>query len=314
MSKSAKNKDDLYDVSSKIVKDRMAAENVEDLSVINNLDANAVVVVFGSADKIQNVLTAINLPHTLIQPDQLHLVKLNPEQTLYINCHPNGYDAAAYEKVRQFINDGGQVISTDYTLNTLLQYVFPNTLRYDGANSQDETIGIVINNDEKDDEVLKGFKNEETWRLAGGSHPITILDEINVKVLISSPQLAKFNASNAILIRFEYGKGVVYHMISHFELQHANKTTKAQLNSTPQSLAQPGQGQAMPSKSVQEYAKSKGASIETVQKLEALEAKQKSDLDDNYMNCDDVQNATTQSEFVYRAVVSKQKKNKSMFK
>jgi len=163
--------------SSKIVKDRIAAESIEDLSVINNLDASAVVVVFGSADKIQNVLTAIDLPHTLIQPEQLHLVKLNPEQTLYINCHPTGYNSLAYDKVRQFINDGGQVVSTDYTLNTLLQYVFPNTLRYDGANTQDETIGIVINNDEKDDEVLKGFKNEETWRLAGGSHPITILDE-----------------------------------------------------------------------------------------------------------------------------------------
>jgi len=312
MSRSEKNKGDLYDVSSKIVKDRIGAENVEDLSMINNLDASAVVVVFGSADKIQNVLTAINLPHTLIQPDQLHLVKLNPEQTLYINCHPTGYNPAAYEKVRQFINDGGQVISTDYTLNTLLQFVFPNTLRYDGASSQDETIGIVINNEEKDDEVLKGFKNEETWRLAGGSHPITILDEKNVKVLISSPQLGKLKASDAILIRFEYGKGVVYHMISHFELQHANKTTKYQLNS----MAQTGQGkgQALPSKSVQEYAKSKGASMETVQKLEQLEANQKSDQDDNYMNCDDVQNATTQSEFVYRAVVSKQKKNKSMFK
>jgi len=310
MSKSAKNKDDLYDVSSKIVKDRIAAESIEDLSVINNLDASAVVVVFGSADKIQNVLTAIDLPHTLIQPEQLHLVKLNPEQTLYINCHPTGYNSLAYDKVRQFINDGGQVVSTDYTLNTLLQYVFPNTLRYDGANTQDETIGIVINNDEKDDEVLKGFKNEETWRLAGGSHPITILDEKNVKVLISSPQLEKFKASNAILIRFEYGKGVVYHMISHFELQHANKTTKAQLNS----VAQPGQGQALPTKSVQEYARSKGASIETVQKLEELEARQKSDLNDNYMNCDDVQNATTQSEFVYRAVVSHQKKNKTVLK
>jgi len=288
-----------------MVKDRLAAENIENLQAITNLDASAVVVVFGGSDKIQNVLRAIDMPHSVIQPNELHTVKLNPQQTLYINCHPAGYSPEAYEKVRQFINDGGQVISTDYTLNTLLQHVFPNTLRYDGASAQDETIPIVINENEKEDEILKGFKNEETWRLAGGSHPITILDEKNVKVLISSPELSKFKASNAVLIRFEFGKGVVYHMISHFELQHANTTTKAQLKDKPQ-VAKP---------SVQEYAKSKGASDEMVQKLQEVETRQKNELkSDNYMNYDDVQSATTQSEFVYRAVASKQKKNKELFK
>jgi len=308
MSVAEKNKAELYQISSEIVKDRLATENAEDIKVIKDLDAQAVIVVYGDSDKIQNVLKAIELPHTVIQPNELHIVKLNPEQTLYINCHPGGYNKEAYEKVRQFINEGGQLISTDYTLNTLLQFIFPNTLRYDGASAQDETIPIVINKDEKNDEILKGFKNEETWRLAGGSHPITILDPLNVKVLISSPQLLKFNASDAVLIRFEYGKGVVYHMISHFELQHSNTTTKVQLaqKPTPTSTA------AAPGKSAEIYAKSKGASEATVQKLQQIEANQQNQQkdDDYYMNCDDVVNATTQSEFVYRAVIQQHKKKR----
>jgi len=276
------------------------------LKLLENLDSEAVIVVHGTADNIQNVLKAINLPHKVIQPDTLHKVKLNPEQILYINCHPAGYNPEAYEKIRLFVKDGGQIISTDYTLNTLLQHVFPNTLRWDNASTGDETINIECNPNEKEDEVLKGFKNEETWRLAGGSHPITILDPNNVSVLISSTGLAKFNASNAVLIRFTYGDGVVYHMISHFELQHKNTITKAQLDA--QLVQQQQQGLAQ-KPAVEDYAKAKGASEATVQKLKDTAKNQEQRKGDYYMDYDDFQNATTQSEMVMRSVVSKQKKN-----
>jgi len=66
---------------------------------------------------------------------------------------------------------------------------------------------------------LKDFLGEKVWYLAGGSHPVKILDPDRVKVLISSSTESALPKGSPILVRFTHGKGTVYHMISHFNLQ-----------------------------------------------------------------------------------------------
>jgi len=181
------------------------------------------------------------------------------------------------------------LITTDYVLNMLLTELFPTFLAYGGQSTVDKSVPIELSDDPYD-EVLKAFKGEEVWKLAGGSHPITIKDKENVKVLISSKALAaEYDGNGAVLIKFQYEQGTVYHMISHFHLQHGN-------NSTANSEAV----------KASDYARQKGATEETIEKMQKLEVK-------NNVSYTTMQNASVTTEMAYRAAMGQKKKfNKNM--
>ena len=49
-----------------------------------------------------------------------------------------------------------------------------------------------------------------------------------MKVLVRSDELKRRYKHDAVIVSFEWGKGVVYHMISHFYLQRSETRTKKQ--------------------------------------------------------------------------------------
>lgn len=55
-----------------------------------------------------------------------------------------------------------------------------------------------------------------------------VLDKKKVKVLVKSDELKKKYKHDPVIISFEWGKGIVYHMISHFYLQRSEIRTKKQ--------------------------------------------------------------------------------------
>ena len=78
-----------------------------------------------------------------------------------------------------------------------------------------------------------GFIDQEkdaapVWWLEGSSYPIEILDKRRVKVLVRSDDLKKRYKHDPVIVRFDWGKGTVYHMISHFYLQRSETRTKKQ--------------------------------------------------------------------------------------
>jgi len=253
---------------------------------LQSIHCDEVIVVSGTADQISSVFKAINLPHKVIEPDALAGIELLPSYTVYMNCHPSGYSEAAQKNIKNFVKSGGQLITTDYVLNTLLQQMFPEYVRYDGASTVDKTVNIECSVDT--DEVLKAFKGESIWKLAGGSHPITIVDKEKVTVLISSAQLAaEYSGNGAVLIKFQYEQGTVYHMISHLHINCGNKSGSNSNNSNPIGS---------------EYAKMKGASEEVVERMQNMEKESKG------YNYEDMQSATVTTEWAYRSVMGQKKK------
>ena len=55
-----------------------------------------------------------------------------------------------------------------------------------------------------------------------------VLDKEKVKVLVRSDELKRRYKHDPVIVSFEWGKGVVYHMISHFYLQRSETRTKKQ--------------------------------------------------------------------------------------
>ena len=55
-----------------------------------------------------------------------------------------------------------------------------------------------------------------------------MLDKEKVKVLVRSDELKRRYKHDPVIISFEWGKGCVYHMISHFYLQRSETRTQKQ--------------------------------------------------------------------------------------
>ena len=59
-------------------------------------------------------------------------------------------------------------------------------------------------------------------------HLRVCVDKSKVKVLVRSDELKRRYGDDPVIVSFEWGKGIVYHMISHFYLQRSETRTKKQ--------------------------------------------------------------------------------------
>ena len=81
-------------------------------------------------------------------------MELKPEQTIYVNC-PSSFPKEAALKLRKFVEEGGQLITTDWALKNVLEVAFPGTVRFSGNSTGDEVVAVEIV--DKEDEILKGI-------------------------------------------------------------------------------------------------------------------------------------------------------------
>lgn len=273
---------DAYDVSGYMVKERLKSEDKNNTQIIDRISKNDLVVIDGTYDHMHLVLNALKLPYIRITQEQLKNVKLEPHQTVFVNC-ASGFPPERARQLASFVSQGGQLITTDWALQNVLEIGFPGYVSYNKRATSDEVVRIEVM--DKDDSVIKGFLDEETapvWWLEGSSYPIKVLNKEKVKVLIKSKELKDKYGEEAVLIRFNHGKGTVYHMISHFYLQRTEtKDSRQTMNSNA-------------------YITSKGISI-----TDESEVKKQAEK----LDYGTVQSANTSSEFIMRAVVKQKNKN-----
>jgi len=140
-----------FQVSNRLVRDRMEADDVQVLDSVKDTD---IICVRGTFDHIHLVLEAIGVPFSHINPSTLMSMELKPEQTVYVNC-PSSFPREAALKLRDFVKAGGQLITTDWALLHVVEVAFPNTIKYSGNATGDEVVSVEIV--DKEDEVLKGM-------------------------------------------------------------------------------------------------------------------------------------------------------------
>lgn len=214
-----KNMLEAYKISGKMVTERVIAEDASNEQLIENTTADDLVVIDGDFDHIHLVLSALELPFTRIDHEQLAAFDFKPHQTVFVNC-ASSFPSAQARRLAAFVAKGGQLITTDWALKYVLEVGFQGYVGGNGRYTVDDVVPIEVT--EQDDPVLKGFLDEETkpmWWLEGISYPIRVINKNKVKVLIRSQELKEKYGEEAVMVRFEHGKGTVYHMISHFYLQ-----------------------------------------------------------------------------------------------
>lgn len=220
---SASDMNTAYRAAKDMIDERASASEKE---LIADISSSDVIVVKGQYDRVQNVLDITGMPYTLVEPEDTNRLELNASsQMLIVNC-PGILPKSTIVRIRDFVEQGGSLFTTDWALDNLLEHAFPGILKYNHVRTADAVVSVSIG--DHDNPMLDGVfsaDGDPQWWLEGSSYPIKILDRERVQVLVESRELESKWGESPVVVTFPFGGGEVLHMISHYYLQRTELRT-----------------------------------------------------------------------------------------
>jgi hypothetical protein len=214
-----------YRVAQEMIKDKLKDVDEEMAAEFEELGQSEVIVSIGVHDYIEQVFDGIGLKHNLINPQQFEKIDLDPDKIIFINC-PGSVSSKGLRNLVTFVENGGFLFTTDWALKHVIEPGFPGYIKYNNRPTGDEVVRVEILAEEDPFlQSLIGPNDDPQWWLEGSSYPIEIVNHKEVDILIKSKEIEKKYGESAVFVTFDYGKGKVYHMISHFYLQRAETRT-----------------------------------------------------------------------------------------
>jgi len=214
-----------YRVAQEMIKDKLKDVDEEMAAEFEELGQSEVIVSIGVHDYIEQVFNGIGLKHNLINPQQFEKIDLDPDKIIFINC-PGSVSSKGLRNLVTFVENGGFLFTTDWALKHVIEPGFPGYIKYNNRPTGDEVVRVEILAEEDPFlQSLIGPNDDPQWWLEGSSYPIEILNHKEVDILIKSKEIEKKYGESAVFVTFDYGKGKIYHMISHFYLQRAETRT-----------------------------------------------------------------------------------------
>jgi len=199
---------------------------------------------YDQPDKVMNYTYAA--VKDTIKPTQFNKTDLSRYDLVVIGCPGNEIPSEYYMRFRDYVQNGGWILSTDWVLRTIIEPIFPGYIAWNGEKTADTVVACEIVEPNHPFmhgviDSLKGFKGggdesqmgpksvkaahapgmqpEFKWWLEDKSFAITIVNPREVKVLISSYEIQKKWKAGPVFVYFTYGNGLIAHMISHTHLQ-----------------------------------------------------------------------------------------------
>lgn|SRR3989344_2029614 len=181
-----------------------------------------IVVVRGQYDHIETLLDTMKLPYELISPKEV--ASHNGGRVMFVNCSSyDCIDKKTKDTVKEFVNDGGRLVTTDWSLGFVLG-IFPGKYKKIKDTAQ-EVVEVQCTTDLS--RKLLGLNYAQChpkWWLEGSSHIYEIKDGV-VPIITSNEMEAKYGKPY-VATGFTEGKGEAIHFISHLELQKTKLSTK----------------------------------------------------------------------------------------
>ncbi len=214
-----------YRVAQEMIKDKLKDVDEDMAAEFEELGQSEVIVSTGVHDNIEQVFNGIGLKHNLINPQQFEKIDLDPDQIIFINC-PGNVTSKGLRNLVTFVEKGGFLFTTDWALRHVIEPGFPGYIKYNNRPTNDEVVRVdILAEEDPFLQSLIGPNDDPQWWLEGSSYPIEILNHKEVDILIKSKEIEKKYGESAVFVTFDYGKGKIYHMISHFYLQRAETRT-----------------------------------------------------------------------------------------
>ncbi|MHA1731040.1 MAG: hypothetical protein ACTSU5_03810 [Promethearchaeota archaeon] len=180
-----------------------------------------------------------------IRPQDVPKTRLEDYDVVIVGCPGSDIPKSGHNLLREYVlNAGGWLLTTDWVVRTIVEYIFPGYIRWNGGKTADVVVPCQIDHPEhpflegiqdlgsitqvwkkniKSVKAAKGAKSSGafSWWLEDKSFPIEVINPAAVTVLISSEEIRRRWGAAPVLLYFDVGTtgGRVIHMISHTHLQ-----------------------------------------------------------------------------------------------
>lgn len=186
---------------------------------------NAVVDVKGQWDDSDKVLRGLGIPHRHVKARELATMNLDDTRVLIINCEGR-VPKESLAPIRNFVIGGGYLISTDWTLHTLIERLFPDYIAWNGRKTPGSVVDAIVA--APDSDLVAGVNvGRATWKLDIESQMVRVLRPLSVQVLARSWQLANIDPNRTttldprqwgiLAVEFPYGRGRILHLVGHYD-------------------------------------------------------------------------------------------------
>lgn len=183
---------------------------------LSKFSRQSIIVVKGQWDNSAKTLDKYGFAHTRISGSQFNGVDLASARIVIVDCGAQ-LNQAAKQKLRQFVSNGGYLLSTDWDLDGFLSSTFMNYVVWNkGVNKSLIYDATVV---DADPILFKNTVTNAPWKLDQESHLVGVRDTSRVRILIESSILKKEDPDRvgALAVVFKFGRGYVLHMAGHFD-------------------------------------------------------------------------------------------------
>ncbi|MEB3830481.1 hypothetical protein [Phormidium sp. CCY1219] len=212
-----------YKIAAAAVRERFAEQHPDYLEIIDTITPKDVAVYSGSYDRVEDILTCLGLPMTM-NPDANKL----EAKIVFANCS-DSYSETLVKQLPALVQNGTWLVSSDWALGKLLQPAFPHTVRWNNRYTGDEVISVEASLHSLWSEVVV-LGADPQWWLESSSHPIEIANPDKVRIEAASHDLLARHQAPIVAVSFDWGKGQVFHVISHFWCKRSRSPTPRHLN------------------------------------------------------------------------------------
>lgn len=173
------------------------------------------VVIKGRYDHAEHVLDSCRIPY--VTGDNSNLSnRLANATLLVINC-PGELTDESIAVIRRYLNNGGFLLTTDWSLSGCLQKICPGYVYWDGGYSTNEIVDAVVVIPDSD--LVKGASPSGPWKLDDKSELVKPGARKSLQVLARSRTLSYQDTVGlgVLALTFDYGNGHVLHTIGHVD-------------------------------------------------------------------------------------------------
>jgi hypothetical protein len=227
----------LKDIYSEVKKRKMEALNKKD--VVKAVEKHGkILAVNGRYEKPKKIVEHMYASmKKVVREKEFMKQNLLQYDVVMIGCPGSDIPNASHPKIKDFVMNGGWLITTDWALKSIVETIFPGFIRWNKAKTADAVVscqvlqpnhpfldGVLseIQQSKWQKQTAKNTKKKEfRWWLEIKSFPIQVINHEAVRVLINSWELQNKWGESPVLVEFDYGKmgGRIIHMISHTHLQ-----------------------------------------------------------------------------------------------
>jgi hypothetical protein len=197
-----------YQLAVLAVRQRLQEQRPAALAALSRLQKGDVAVYSGSFDQVEKLLALLKIPVTL-DPDPKKL----SAKIAFANCS-NQYKEGLVQSVATQVKAGMLLVSSDWSLDHLVEKAFPGQLRWNQKSSGTEVISVEPSTDSTWSDIVVLGADPQWW--LWGSHPIEVLNHETVRVEAASHDLLVRYGAPVVAARFDWHQGQVFHVISHF--------------------------------------------------------------------------------------------------